>query len=121
MDLQTTINKAWELKKSGNLMEALKLYNEAFDTLISESSEYAHKRTLISSLSEKITPELFLESKRYLTNDNTACTISNNMAVIFAGLGDKESAKKFFEQSIELTPQNVEYLDPKIGLRELEK
>ncbi len=41
MDLQELINKAWSLKQKGERVEALKLYNEIYDQLIRESTEYA--------------------------------------------------------------------------------
>lgn len=121
MDLQEILNKAWELKKSGDPAGALKLYDEAFNTLASEATTYAHKQTRVSPLSSKITPDLLAESKNYLKRDNVACTISNNMATIFAELGDHESARKLFEQAVELTPKDVDYPDPKVGLEELNK
>lgn len=121
MDLQETLNKAWELKKTGDRTGALKLYDEAFNTLASEATAYAHKQTRVSPLSNKVTPDIFAESKSYFKQNNVACTISNNMATIFAELGDYESAKKLFVQAIELTPEGVDYSDPKIGLQELNK
>ena len=121
MDLQETLKNAWELKTSGDRTGALKLYDEAFNMLTSEATAHAHKQTRVSPLSNKITPDLFAESKSYFKRDNVACTISNNMATIFAELGDSESARKLFEQAIELTPEGVDYPDPKIGLEKLNK
>lgn len=43
------------------------------------------------------------------------------MGTIFAELGDKNTAKKMFEQAIDLTPDGIEYNDPKIALEELQK
>ena len=127
MILQTLINQAWELKKTGDRAGALKLYGEAFDILADEASAHAHSQsgTILDEMTangEKvrtITPKLFDETKKYFKQDKVACTISNNIAVIYAELGNKEYAKNFFEQAIELTPDEVEYNDPKIGLEVL--
>lgn len=121
MDLQSLINQAWELKKSGKHTEALALYSKAFDILTTEASNYAHRETRVSPLSTKINPDIFQKSKEYFKQDKVACTVSNNMAVIFAELGDLDSAERFFEQAIELTPDGIEYNDPRIGLEELKK
>ncbi len=128
MELQELINKAWELKKHGQRTEALELYSKAFDTLTTEAS--GHARTQENTFIDKeengekirqILPKHFDEAKKYLKQDKVAATISNNMAVIFAELGDTDSAKKLFEQSIDLTPDGMDYPDPRIGLQELNK
>jgi hypothetical protein len=42
------------------------------------------------------------------------------MGVIFAKMGNKVSAKTFFEQAIDLTSDGAIYDDPHIGLQTLE-
>ena len=128
MQAQELFNQAWELKKTGNLMEALKLYSKLFEILTAQATDHAHAQS--GSFIDKmengkkiriISPKMFNETSNYLKKDKVAATISNNMAVIFAELGDFEAAKKFFEQAIELTPVDIDYPDPKIGLQELSK
>ena len=128
MNSQELVNKAWSFKKEGKYAEALKFYSQAFDILISEASAYAHSQEGIFVDKEEnkkkvraILPKHLDKVKEYLKHDKVACTVSNNMAVIFAEMGDNESAKKFFHQSIDLTPDNIDYPDPKIGLEELKK
>jgi tetratricopeptide (TPR) repeat protein len=124
MELQELLNQAWQLKKEGDLKMALNLYNQAFDTLIKETSNYAHDSgdTVIDDeKSRKILPAYFSKSKEYLKRDKVAAVISNNMGTIFAELGDFESAEKFFHQAIDLTPNNENYQDPHIALQELKK
>lgn len=129
MVIQDLLNKAWELKKSGDLVNALNLYGEAFEILADEASTYAHsepetflnEETIRGEKVRTILPKLFDETKKYFRQDKVACTISNNIAVIYAELGNYEYAKKFFEQAIELTPENMDYPDSKIGLKELKK
>ena len=124
MDLQELIDKAWNLKQKGERLEALKLYNQAFDILIKESTEYARNFNGVlidNGQTRKILPKYFEKTKEYLKNERATRIISNNMGVILAELGNFEGAKKMFEQAIELTPDDINYQDPKIGLRELEK
>lgn len=128
MDLQELLNRAWDLKKNGEKLEALKLYNQAFDILSKEAQRFAHDSGGTYEDAEengdkvrKILPKFFDKAKEYLKRDKVAAVISNNMGTIFAELGDNEGAKKMFEQAIELTPDREDYTDPKIGLAELRK
>ena len=128
MDLQELLNKAWKLKKKSEKLEALKLYNQAFDILSKEAQQHAHDSEGayedIEKRGEKIRkilPKFFNKVREYLKRNKIAAVISNNMGTIFAKLGDYENAKKMFEQAIELTPDGENYPDPKTGLQELEK
>lgn len=124
MKLQELLNQAWQQKKEGNLEKALNLYNQAFDILIKEANEYAHNfgNTVIDDeKTRKILPAHFSKSQEYLKKDKVAAVISNNLGTIFAELNDFESAEKFFHQAIDLTPNNENYQDPHIALRELKK
>lgn len=123
-EIQILVNRAVELKNEGNLVAALSCYNDAFDMLIHEANSYARQQD--GSVKEigsvrTIMPKLFDESKKYLKSDMTAAIISNNMGTLMARLGDFDGAKKMFEQSIDLTPDNTIYNDPAIGLKEIEK
>lgn len=123
-DIQVLVNRAVELKNEGNLVAALSCYNDAFDMLIHEASSYARQQDGsvkdIGSV-RAIMPKLFDESKKYLKSDMAAAIISNNMGTLMARLGDFDGAKKMFEQSVDLTPDNKAYNDPVLGLKELEK
>ncbi len=128
MDLQKILNKARELKKKGEKVEALKLYSQAFDILSKEAQEYAHNsKESYEDIEEngesirRILPEWFDKAKEYLKRDKTAAVISNNMATILGELGDYEGARKMFEQAVELTPDGENYPNPRLGLEELKK
>ncbi|MFA6534267.1 MAG: hypothetical protein WCT37_03780 [Patescibacteria group bacterium] len=123
-DVQGLVNKAQELKEKGDLNGALACYSDTFDLMIKEADEYARKQegSIVDvGKVRTITPKFFEESKKYLKQDMTVAIISNNMGTLFARLGDEENARKMFEQAIDFTPDNREYFDPKIGLRELKK
>lgn len=124
MNLQDLINKAWDLKKEGKLIETLDFYNKAYDILIRESVDYAKNfggSEINEGKTRKVMPQFFNKADEYLKKDNVVCTILNNMGVIFAELGDKETAKKYFQESIKFTPENFDYSNPHIGLKELVK
>lgn len=124
MTLQELLNSAWETKKEGDLLKALNLYNQAFDIIIKEASEYAHNSgdTIIDEgKTRKILPSHFTKVQEYLRKDKVAAVISNNMGTIFAQLDDFKSAEEFFHQAIELTPDNENFQDPHIGLREIQR
>lgn len=123
MDLQEKINKAWELKKEGNFADALKLYQGVHDELVDEAGQHARQipgTRVDEGDTRKIMPSLFTETEKYLRKDNVFCTILNNMGVIYAEAGDKESARRCFEESIKSTPEGINYPNPKTGLKELE-
>lgn len=123
MNHQEKFNKAWELKKQGNLKGALDLYTSLYDELIKEASKHAGSipgTEITEGKTVTMMPSFMTEAEKFIRKDKLACTILNNMGVIYAEAGDKESAKNCFEQSIELTPDGVDYPNPKIGLEELQ-
>lgn len=124
MDVQEILNKAQELRQGGQLKLALAAYSDAFDILTEEADEYARKiegSVVDVGKLRTITAKLFEESQKYLKRDKMAAVISNNMGTIFAESEDLESAEKMFNQAIELTPDGLDYPDPKIGLESLNK
>lgn len=124
IDLQAMLTKAWNLKLEGRMEEALKIYSKAFDVLNKEAMDYA--RSSKSAVQDegntrKLLPKYFEKAKEYHKRNDASCKISNNMGVIFAEIGDIEAARRMFEQAIEFTPDGMDYPEPKIGLRELDK
>ncbi len=120
MNRQEKINKAWALKKEGNFTEALKLYKGLHDELVDEAGEHARQipgTRIDEGDTRKIMPSLFTETEKYLRKDNVFCTILNNMGVIYAEAGDKESARRCFEDSIKFTPDGTDYPNPKLDLK----
>lgn len=128
MELQELLNKASDLKKSGKHAEAFKMYSAAFDILVKEANAYAgsFKNTGYETIEEgkrtwTDTPAFFDKAKEYMKRDKNAAVISNNMGVILAGLGDLNNAKEWFRQAMGLTPDHMDYPDPQINLKNLEK
>lgn len=128
MELQELLNKASDLKKSGKHAEAFKMYSAAFDILVKEANAYAGSFENIGYETvedgKKVwtdTPAFFEKAKEYMKRDKNAAVISNNMGVILAELGNLKGAKGWFEQAVELTPDHLNYPDPQINLKSLEK
>jgi len=96
---QEKFDRAWMYKKERKYTEAIEYLGGANGTFTEDKSKVGE----------------------YLKGDNLACTILNNIGVIFAEVGDKKSAKKYFKESIKYKPDGIEYENPKIGLRELKK
>ena len=122
-EFQKKFNQAIVYKKEGNPVESIKLYDELYEQLTKEAAEYARKfdgAMIDDGATRKIMPQYFGKAEEYLKRDNVACTILNNMRVIFAEAGDKVSAAKYFKESINYTPDGLDYPNPKIGLKELE-
>jgi hypothetical protein len=123
-DLQNKVNQAQKYKKEGKLVEAMGIYNQVYDHFIKEACKVARKlenTVQDTETTRTINPEYFSAGEKYLKRDKTVCTILNNMGVIFAELNDKENSKKYFMESIKLTPDGLDYQNPKIGLKNLEK
>ncbi len=110
---QEKFNQAWELKKRGEFSDSMKLYSELYEQLILDAFEH-----MGGSVGLPIDDKIKVDE--YLKENNLACTILNNMAVILAEAGNKDSAKKYFKASIKLIPNGLDYQDPIIGLKELE-
>lgn len=113
-----------KLARAGELQKALDCYSQALDCLVAEAKTHAEKfepQTASAVLGTAQVSEFYLQKfTEYLKKDQAASIISNNMAVIFAKMGNRESAKSFFEQAIDLTPKGVDYQDPQIGLQLIE-
>ena len=120
--MQQKFNQAWEYKKEGKLTDAMKLYDELYEQLIKESCNYARSfegSEIDEDNTRKVMPKFFNKADEYLKRDKLACTILNNMGVIFAEIGDKESARRYFEESIKHIPDGLDYQNPIIGLNNL--
>jgi tetratricopeptide (TPR) repeat protein len=118
------IKSGEDLAASDQLEKALDCYSQALDCLVAAAKEYAEKSEKMAMeavFGSAMVSEVYLEKfNEYLKKDQVASIVSNNMGVIFAKIGNKESAKAFFEQAIDLTPKGVDYQDPHIGLQILE-
>lgn len=118
------MDDALELKRKGGLVEALERYQKIYSEIIADASKYAHSipGTFIDENETRtIMPSLLVESENFMKSTSVACYLMNNMGTVYAELQDYESATNAFEQSIQLTPDGMEYNDPKIGLRSVKE
>ena len=121
-DQRILFEKALELKKEGKSHNALEVFSQAFDVLIDEAGLYARHKQGFGVTIEALRPmksTLLEDSKIYLRQNTTAASLLNEMALLFAELGDYENAKQKFEEAIDLIPPDSEYDDPIINLAEL--
>ena len=121
---QDELIKAGEsFARADNLEKALDCYSQALDCLVAAAKAYAQNsepQTMRAVFGSGKLSEIYLQKfNEYLKKDQVASIISNNMGVIFARMGNKVSAKTFFEQAIDLTPDGITYDDPHIGLQTL--
>ncbi len=123
--LKQLVGEAEGFHKKGENEKALEKYSAALDVLVARAQAQAGKAepAMLAEVmgSGAMSQEYLKKFNGYLKKDQTAAVISNNMAALFAQLGDKASAQAFFEQAIDLTPDGVCYDDPHIGLEMLKK
>lgn len=123
--LKQLVSEAEELHKRGENKKALENYSQALDALVAVAKAHAERAepTMMEAVmgSGTMSQEYLKKFNGYLKKDQTAAIISNNMAALFAQMGDKASAQAFFEQAIDLTPKDVCYDGPHIGLEMLKK
>lgn len=117
------IDQASTFEKAGELASALEVYSKTLDFLVEQAKEYAQLASpaVIEAIvgTGSISMEYLSKFNEYLKKDKTAALVSNNMALVFAKMGNKESARAFFEQAIDLTPKGECYDAPHIGLEML--
>lgn len=122
-ELQQLINDAVSARKQKNFTLAAKLYDQAFDALIKEATEYARKQSdtvIDEGTASKILPAYFAYADGYLKRDKIACTVANNLGVALADMGDKTNARKMLLEAIRLTPEGFDYQEPYINLKSIE-
>jgi|SRR3989338_2322974 len=122
MDFQFLINKAQELKQESDLQSALMCCEDTFKLLKEEANQ--HSRNLEGSVIDIgnlrfATLQLFEEKEKYLKRNKDAATVLNNMGEILVELGKIKEAREKLERAITLTPEGMNYPDPKIVLEKL--
>ena len=115
MNLQEKINRAYELKKERKFSEALQLYDEVGSFLMQEAFHYAHVN-IDEGNKRKLLPKEYELVGEYLSRDDTVAKIYNNIATIFAEIGDSKKAEQYYEEAIAFIPKNSDYKDPYLGL-----
>ena len=119
-DMEQLLEKALQLEQQGQKDEALETISRAFDILIDEAGAYARaevgEEKEIDEL-RALAPTLIEYSTVFLRQNLTASMILNNMGLLFAELGQYDAAVQKFEESVRLTPANIEYDDPSDNLQ----
>jgi len=112
-------------QRNEDLGKSLGYYSKAMDVLVARAKAYAQKAepAVMEAIvgSGVVSAQYLSKFNEYLKKDHTAAIVSNNMAMLFAKMGNKASARDFFEQAIDLTPSGAAYDDPHIGLEMLKK
>ena len=110
-------------KKMGNLDEALKHYDNASSVLSREASREAKRNGYVTlSETDEGKKVYTVEAgnipfvKNYLKNDIRWATVMNNIGGVYLEMGDYDSAKDAFIESIEFTPEGMSYKSPHGGL-----
>lgn len=125
MDLiQTAILKGHQAEKIGDLNEALEAFNQAFNLLIDQASQFALEQ--IGPLEDKeelrkFSSVLLQYSRDYLSRDLLASTILNEMGILFEAMEELINAKQKFSEAMEYIPQGLSYDEPKDNLARLEQ
>lgn len=116
-EVQKNIAVANTLRQRGDFEQAIASLSAALDILVGEARAYAQISEPYPVGRDGVVSAAYLvRFNEYLKRDKSACMISNNMALLFAQMGNYSSAKIFFEQAIDLTPPGLVYDDPHIGL-----
>lgn len=122
--IQAAILRGHQAEKLGNLSEALEAFNEAFNLLIDQASQFALEQ--IGSVEDKeelrkFSPVLLQYSQDYLSRDLLASTILNEMGILFEALEELTNAKQKFSEALDYIPQGLNYNEPKDNLDRLEQ
>ena len=123
--IEKLINCGNDFEKAGDFEKAMEAYTRAMDILVDiakSQAQIADPLMVSAVMGSGIVSQDFLKKfNDCLKRNQTAAIVSNSMAMIFAKMGDMASARDFFEQAIDLTPNGVAYNDPYIGLEMLKK
>jgi Tfp pilus assembly protein PilF len=118
-----SIARAENFEREGDLEKALDAYSRALDVLVARAQEFAERSepaVIDAVVGKGVLPQQYLvKFNDHLKKDNAAAAVSNAMGMIFAKMGNKASARAFFEQAIDLTPPGETYDDPHIGMEML--
>jgi tetratricopeptide (TPR) repeat protein len=121
--IERLIRDAGELEKAEKFEKALEIYSQTMDILVANAkscAERAEPAVMEAIVGSGVISGQFLSKfNEHLKQGKIAAVVSNNMGMIFAKMGNKSSARDFFEQAIDLTPAGEIYDDPHIGLEML--
>ena len=121
-ELSEIISMAAAYGREGDFGKAIDRFSRALDIIVVRAKEYAQKNGPMAVDPESgVDPAYMARFHEYLKRDKIASVVSNDMALIFARMGNCSSARIFFEQAIDLTPVGVAYDDPHVGLEMLKK
>lgn len=102
-DLQQLLNDAANARKQGDIPTSARLYNQAYEALVSEAADYARNQPeAISDVGNEriVLTAYFTHADAYLKRDKLACAVANNLGVAFADMGDLINARKMFIEEV---------------------
>ena len=114
-------------KISGDYQRALDWYFRAANGIISAAMELVHKepdkhlrdKVIDGELTRAMDPHTFEEIREHLRSDPSYAIIKNNIGVCYMELGDKDSAREQFQESILTIPEGYDYREPYRNLESL--
>lgn len=119
-NIDQLIKHSAEFERAGDLEKALESYSRALDILVDRAKDHAQLAGpgVIPAVAGTgmISGQYLEKFNEYLRKDKAAAEISYGMGLLFAKMGNEASARAFFEQAIDLTPEGVVYDAPHIGL-----
>ena len=107
-------------RKNGEIDKALEWYSRAADGMVSDVTEIVHKERdkcfrdeVIDGKNTRVVLPYTLEKIReILRSDPSYAIIKNNIGLCFIELGDIDSAREQFRESIEYIPDGFNYPEP---------
>ena len=107
-------------RMSGELTKALEWYSRAADGMVSAVTEMVHKdqdecpgdEVIDETGTQDVVPRTVEKMREILRSDPTYAIIKNNIGICFMGLGDIDSAREQFRESIEHIPDDFNYPEP---------
>ena len=107
-------------RMSGELTKALEWYSRAADGMVSAVTEMVHKEqddnlsneVIDETRTHDVLPRTVEKRREILRSDPTYAIIKNNIGICFIGLGDIDSAREQFRESIEYIPDDFNYPEP---------
>ncbi len=107
-------------RMSGEFTKAVEWYSRAADGMVSAVTEMVHKdqdkcirdEVIDEMKTQDVHARTVDKIREILRSDPTYAIIKNNIGISFIGLGDMDSARQQFRESIEYIPDDFDYPEP---------
>jgi tetratricopeptide (TPR) repeat protein len=110
-------------KETGNVQKALEIYEMGINKLFDRAIKLiADEEGCFSSTNDKgervlnVSPKAFERIRELCKMDVTFAALRNNMGTCFVELGDYDTARQMFSESIDFTPDGLSYDHPRYNL-----